>query len=218
MKFLFITYHVFGASIVDVPLIFLSFCIQSYATYFWLRFLLSPYLWIWWCLLLLKCWSKFAPAFKFFMTKVFTNRTLYFIFKRRKVIIGTFLDSCYTPLISCFSSHDGFVSNTLSSLVPKVMTWKTLPIKEVSATIESFDIVYLLVVASIDIHPWSKLSMIYLIISFRPLLTIDILFTRLCCIKIASSGGWQLLRLRWFFSLSKTCLYQRRTLHFDNFI
>jgi hypothetical protein len=79
-----------------------------------------------------------------------------------------------------------------------------LPIKEVPATIESIDLV---IVVSIDIHlwrklsmiylrlvvasihPWSKLSMIYLVISFMPLLTIVILFTGLCCIKIAFGGG-----------------------------
>ena len=161
---------------------------------------------------------KFTPAFRFFMAKVVIDWEFYFIFKKRKFIIGIFLDHCYIPLISCFSSHDGFVRNTLSSLMSKVMTWKTLPIKEVSATIESFDVVYLLVVASIDIHPWRKLSMIYLVISFMPFLMIVILFIGLCCIKIAFGGGWWILWLRCFFSISKTCLYQRRTLNFDNFI
>jgi len=167
------------------------------------------------------------------MTKVVTDWTFYFIFKRRKVIIGTSLDPCYIPLISCFSNHDGFVRNTLRNMVPKIMTWKTLPIKEVSATIKS---IYLLIVVSIDInlwrklsmiymrlvvasiHPWSKLSMIYLVISFMPLLTIVILFIGLCCIKIDFGGGKQCLWLRCFFSISKTCLYQRRMLNFDNFI
>ena len=153
-----------------------------------------------------------------------------FIFKRRKVIIGTSLDPCYIPLISCFSSHDGFVSNALSSFVPKIVTWKTLPIKKVPATIN------LVIVISIDIHiwrkfsmiclrlvvafihPWSRLSMIYVVISFIPLLMIVILFTGLCYIKIAFGGGWRILWLRCFFSISKTYLYQWRTLKFDNFI
>ena len=161
-----------------------------------------------------------------------TDWAFYFIFKKRKVIIGTFLDPCYIPLISCFSSHDGFVSNTLSIFLSKIMTWKTLPIKEVPATIESIDLVivvfidihlwrklsmiYLRFVASV--HPWSKLSLIYLVICFMPLLSIVKLFTALCCIKIAFSGGWRLLCLGCFFSISKTCLYQRRMLHFDNLI
>ena len=156
------------------------------------------------------------------MAKVVTDWAFYFIFKKRKVIIGTFLDPCYIPLISFFSSHDGFVSNTLRSFVSKFMTWKTLPIKEVPPTIKSIDLV---IVVSIDIHicsklsliylrlvvasidPWSKLSLIYLVICFMPLLTIVILFTSLCCIKIAFGGGWRLLWLRYFFSISKICLY-----------
>ena len=125
----FITCHVFRASDVNVPLIFLSFCKQSYATSFWLKFLLSPYPEIWWCLLLLKCWLKFAAAFRLLMTKVITKRTFIFIFKRREVIMGTFLDSYHSPLISWFSSHDSFVSNTLSSFESKIMTWEKLTIK-----------------------------------------------------------------------------------------
>jgi len=39
------------------------------------------------------------------------------------------------------------------------------------------------------IHPWSKLSLIYLVICFIPLLMIVILFTGLCCIKIDFRGG-----------------------------
>ena len=78
------------------------------------------------------------------------------------------------------------------------------PVKEVPVTIEYIDLV---IVVSINIHlwsklsmislrlvvayihPWSKLGMIYLMSNFRPFLTIDILFTGLCCIKIASGGG-----------------------------
>ena len=181
----------------------------------------------------MRCLPKFSPTFRFFMTNVVTNWAFYFIFKRRNVIIGTSLDPCYIPLISCFSSHDGFVSSTLSSFVSKIMTQKTFPIKEVPATIESIDLV---IVVSIDIHlwnklsmiylrfvvasihPWIKLSLIYLVICFMPLLTIVRLCTRFCYIKIAFGGSWRLMWLRCFFSISKTCLDQRRTLKFDNFI
>ena len=167
---------------------------------------------------------KFTPAFRFFMAKVVTDWAFYFIFNKRKVIIGNFLDPYHIPLISCFSSHDGFVSNTLSSFVSKKMTWEKFPIKEVPATIESIDLV---IVASIDIHlwsklsmiylrlvlasvhPWSKLSLIYLVICFMPFLTIVILFTVLCCIKIAFSGGWWILWLRCFFNISKIYKNQR---------
>ena len=169
----------------------------------------------------MRCLPKFSPAFKFFMAKVVIDWAFYFIFKKRKVIIGTFLDPCHIPLISGFSSHDGCVRNTLRSFVSKIMTWETLTIKQVPAIIESIDLV---IVVSIDIHlwiklsmiylrlimvpvhPWSKLSLIYLVIFFMPLLMIVILFTVLCYLEIAFSGGWRLLWLRCFFSISKTYL------------
>jgi len=43
--------------------------------------------------------------------------------------------------------------------------------------IKAFGIVHLLVSASIDVHPWSRLSMIYLGNNFRILLRIDALLT-----------------------------------------
>jgi len=70
------------------------------------------------------------------MTEVVTNRTFYFIFKSIKVIIGSFHDSSHTPLISCFSGHDGLVGNTLSCFVSKVMTRETLAIEEIPAIIK----------------------------------------------------------------------------------
>ena len=109
---------------------------------------------------------------------------------------------------------------------------KKMAIKEIPVIIESIDLV---TVISIDIHSWSKLRMIYLwlliasvqprsrlnliylVICFMPLMTVVNLFNSPCCIKIAF-GGWWLLCLRCFFSISKTCIYQRTTLHFDNFI
>ena len=161
------------------------------------------------------------------MIKVVADRAFYFIFKKRKVIVGHFHDPCDIPLILCFSSHDGFVSNTLSSFVSKVMTWKTLAIKVVPVIIESTNLVihswnrlsmiYLKLVVAF-VHPWSRLNPIYLVICFMPLLTIVKLFTSLCYFKIDFSGGWQLLCLRCFFNISKICLYPRRMLNFDNFI
>ena len=83
------------------------------------------------------------------MTEVVTNRAFYFIFKSIKFIVGPLHDLSQIPLISCFSSHDGLVGNTLSSFVSKVMTRKTLAIIEVPVIIESTDLV---IVVSIDIH------------------------------------------------------------------
>ena len=72
-------------------------------------------------------------------------------------------------MISSFSSLDGFVSNTLTNFVPKIMTRETLTIKEVLVIIESIDLLILvevpptgmLIVVSIDINS-SKLGMICL--------------------------------------------------------
>jgi len=70
------------------------------------------------------------------MTKVVTNKTFYFILKSRKFIVGSFHDSSHTPLISCFSGHDGLVGNTLSYFMSKVMTRETLAIEEIPTIIK----------------------------------------------------------------------------------
>jgi len=97
------------------------------------------------------------------MTKVVTNRTFYFIFKRRKVIVGPFHDPSHTHLILCFSSHDGLVGNTLSSFVSKVMTRETFAIEEIPTIIKptvqvivvsigKFRVIYLWLVVT-SVHP-----------------------------------------------------------------
>jgi len=83
------------------------------------------------------------------MTEVVTNRTFYFIFKRRKVIVGPFHDPSHTPLFLSFSSHDCLVGNTLSCFVTKVMTRETLAIEETPVIIKSTN---QMIVVSIDIH------------------------------------------------------------------
>lgn len=195
--------------------------------------------WYYWSLFLLRYFLKFTPAFRFFMAKVVTDWAFHFISKKRKAIIKTFLDPCHIYLISCFFSHDIFVRNTLGSFVSKIMTWETLTIKEVPAIIESTNLMIVAEVPSTDllidipwrklsvvylrfivvsVYSWSKLSLIHLVIYFMPLLTIVELFISLCFITIDFSGGWWLLWLRCFFKVSKTWLYKRRALHFDNLI
>ena len=88
-----------------------------------------------------EMFAKTFSAFRIYMTEVVTDRAFYFIFKRRKVIVRPFHDPSHIPLISCFSSHDGLVRNTLSSFVSKVMTSKTLAIKVVPTIIESIVLV-----------------------------------------------------------------------------
>jgi len=83
------------------------------------------------------------------MAEVVTNRTFYFIFKSIKVIVGSFHDFSHTPLISCFSSHDGLVGNTLSYFASKIMTRETLAIEEIPVIIKPFVQV---IVVSINIH------------------------------------------------------------------
>ena len=83
------------------------------------------------------------------MTEVVTDRAFYFIFKSRKIIVGPFHDPSHIPLISCFSSHDGLVGNTLSNFVSKVMTRDSLAIEEIPAIIKPTD---QMIVVSIDIH------------------------------------------------------------------
>ena len=112
-----------------------------------------------------------------------------FHIQEEKIYYKGLLDSGQA-LFSFFSSHDSFVSDTLSSLMTKVMELKTLSTKEeVFVIIKSFGIVHLWVGASIDVHPWSKMSMVYLGSTFRILLRIDTLLTGFCCIKIASGDG-----------------------------
>lgn len=65
-------------------------CILSYAISFWLYFLHLPYLRVWWCFLLLVCWSKFYPAFFFYMPKLFISIT-YYMFHIQSVAINSFV-------------------------------------------------------------------------------------------------------------------------------
>jgi len=89
------------------------------------------------------------------MIEVVTDRTFYFIFNSREVIIGYFHDSCHTPLFLSFPSHDGLVGNTLSNVMTKIMTRETLVIEEILTIIKSTN--HMIVVS---IH--SSAKMIYL--------------------------------------------------------
>jgi len=83
------------------------------------------------------------------MTEIITNRTFYFIFKSRKVIVDSFHDPSHIPLSLSFSSNDCLIGNTMRFFVTKVMTRETLAIEETPVIIKS---TCQMIVVSIDIH------------------------------------------------------------------
>jgi len=92
-----------------------------------------------WGLMKLAPSELFAETYSYIQNlhdQAITDRTFYYILKSKKVIVGSFHYSNHTPLISCFSSHDGLVGNTLSYFTSKVMTRKTLAIEEIPAIIK----------------------------------------------------------------------------------
>ena len=162
-------------------------------------------------------WLKFAPAFRFFMSKVIAIRKFNFNSKRIKVVVSIILYSSLISLFSSFSSHDGLVCNTLYHFMTKIMTWETLSIKEEIYTIMKPSIyVYLLIDISIIVHPWIWMIVLYLNIVFVLLLSHEALLVGFFSIQIAFS--WGFFWLRRFTNLSKTCLHKRRVSNLDNFI
>ena len=111
----------------------------SYATYFWLYFLLLPYLGVWWCLLLLVCWPKFSLAFFCYMPKLVTSITYYmfhipsiavngFVTKHfaRKTISFEVLGSWWPFCVMIISLKHS--TSTFGCNMSKMMTYKTFNI------------------------------------------------------------------------------------------